>query len=91
MGMSPPASFGRPEPPPPPMPPLADIPVLSLGQVQAELQLTVNEESLRAAGSAIASMVADATVQGFAAGWEHATGEPFRAPTPAGPPTEDQR
>jgi hypothetical protein len=76
MGMSP-ASFGRPQPPP--ASPLADIPVISLGQIQAELVLTVSEQSLHDVGSAIATMVADATAQGFAAGWEHATGQPFGA------------
>ncbi len=85
MGMSPPPSFGReqPEPPDPFAAVTAIPPTLSLGQVQAELVLTVNEDSLRDAGSAIASMVANATVQGFAAGWEHATGEPFRPPAPS--------
>lgn len=82
MGMSPPASFGRQRPEP-------EIPALPLlphmGQITAELVLTVNEESLREVGNAIASMVANATIQGFAAGWEHATGEPFRPPTPDGP------
>lgn len=79
MGMSPPPSFGRRSSEPSPAVPL-DVPVLHVGQVQAELVLTVDEESLRRVGSAIASMVADATAQGFAAGWEHATGQPFVAP-----------
>lgn len=83
MGMStPPASFGRHQPEP-------DIPAFPLiphmGQLGAELVLTVNEESLREAGNAIASMVATATIQGYAAGWEYATGESFRAPAPDGP------
>lgn len=82
MGMNPPASFGRqpPEPPDPIGAAMAALPMLHLGQVQAELVLTVNEESLRQVGSAIASMVASATAQGFAAGWEHITGEPFGSP-----------
>jgi hypothetical protein len=81
MGNAPP-SFGRTRPEP-------EIPAMPLiphmGQVGAELVITVNEESLREAGNLIASMVANATIQGFAAGWEHATGEPFRAPTSDGP------
>lgn len=85
MGMSPPASFGRSEPAAPPVQPLTDIPVISLGQVQAELQLTIAAETLHAIGEQIANEIANATVQGFAAGWEHATGEPFRAPDPDAP------
>jgi hypothetical protein len=95
MGMSTPASFGRqrPEPEPPQIPALG--PVMHIGQVQAELVLTINQESLHEVGSAIATMVANATAQGFAAGWEHATGQPFGAPdldpeaaAPADAPTE---
>lgn len=91
MGMSPPASFGRPaeETPDPVAAAMAamTMPALNLGQVQAELVLTVSEQSLHAIGEAVANAIANATVQGFAAGWEHVTGEPFRAPGSDTPPT----
>jgi hypothetical protein len=94
MGMIPPASFGRQRPEPEP-PKVSAAPVMHVGQVQAELVLTANEESLHRVGSAIATMVANATAQGFAAGWEHATGEPYGQadtaadePVPADAPTE---
>lgn len=82
MGTTPPPSFGRSRP----EPEIPAVPMMPyLGQIAAELVITVNEESLREAGNAIATMVANATIQGYAAGWEFATGEPFQAPTPDGP------
>lgn len=94
MGMSaPPDSFGRPRTD------TADLfaaavaaataaaPLPNLGQVQAELVFTVNEESLRALGQAVASVVGNAVAQGFAAGWEHVTGEPFQTPDRSSPAT----
>ncbi len=72
MGMSPPPSFGRgPDEGEQQGRTVASFPVLNLGPVEAELVLRISEESLREAGSAIASMIANATVQGFAAGWQH--------------------
>lgn len=40
-------------------------PVLHVGEVHAELRLTITEDTLRHLGSQIASMVAAATRQGF--------------------------
>jgi hypothetical protein len=78
MGMSPPTSFGRRQADPDPLTAaMTALQLPSLGQVHAELVLTVNEESLHQVGTAIANVVANATAQGFAAGWEAATGQPY--------------
>ena len=85
MGMStPPSSFGRREPAPEP----PALPVLHLGQVQAELVVTISDEVLHALGTRIATEVANATAHGFAAGWQAATGQPFTPAEPAARPAD---
>lgn len=59
-------SFGRPAPEIPdddgrPAP----IPVLHVGEVHAELQLTITDDSLAQLGSQIASVISEAARQGF--------------------------
>jgi hypothetical protein len=59
-------SFGRPEPAEKDKPgEELPTPVLHVGEVHAELRLTVSEETLRDLGSQIASMFANAAKQGF--------------------------
>jgi hypothetical protein len=79
-----PGSFGRSVPDPEPK----MAPVLNVGEVHAALRLSIDEESLKACGSQIASMVASATRQGFAAGFEvamrdHGLEAPAVEPRPA--------
>lgn len=81
-----PTSFGRREEPPPEPDP---TPVMHVGEVRAELVLTVSEETLHAIGSQIASMVANATRQGFDAGLDLASAEIAADLTE--PPTAEQR
>lgn len=64
------ASFGRREPERE-KPERADelpTPVLHVGEVHAELRLTISDETLRDLGSQIASMMANAAKQGFEQG-----------------------
>lgn len=70
-------SFGRPddrEAPDPDETPAA-IPVLHVGEVHAELRLTVTADTLSDLGSQIASMIAAATRQGFEHGMAQAMDE----------------
>lgn len=61
------SSFGRPDPDVQPDRGVQEspTPVLHVGEVHAELRLTVSDETLRDLGSQIASMIAAATRQGF--------------------------
>lgn len=70
-------SFGRPENPEAPDPDErpAPIPVLHVGEVHAELRLTVTADTLSDLGSQIASMISEATRQGFEHGMAAAMGE----------------
>lgn len=69
-------SFGRrdPEEKPATAAP-SPVPVLHVGEVHAELRLTITEETLNDLGSQIASMIANAAKQGFEAGMTAAMGE----------------
>lgn len=60
-------SFGRPTDPevPDPDETPAPIPVLHVGEVHAELRLTITADTLSDLGSQIASVIAAATRQGF--------------------------
>lgn len=82
------ASFGRPAPwqsGDPDSPEQTPTPVLHVGEVHAELRLVVTDETLRQLGSQIASMVANATKQGFECGLAAALGENDDGPgEPAG-------
>lgn len=51
------------------------VPVLHVGEVHAELRLTVSDETLRDLGSQIASMIATAAKQGFEHGLASAMAE----------------
>ncbi len=52
------------------------VPVLHVGEVHAELRLHMTEDTLTQLGSQIASMIAQATREGFDAGLSAAMGEP---------------
>lgn len=54
----------------------APVPVLHVGEVHAELRLHITEQTLTELGSQIASMIAQATREGFDAGLSAAMGEP---------------
>jgi hypothetical protein len=74
-----PSSFGRPQPPEQQQP----APVSHLGQMHAELVLTVSDEVLAQLGSRIASVVAHAVQQGFDSGMTTVLeGEPEAADEP---------
>jgi hypothetical protein len=71
-------SFGRPEPPEIPDPDddrPAPVPVLHVGEVHAELRLTVTSDTLSDLGSQIASMISAAARQGFEHGMAQAMDE----------------
>ncbi len=52
----------------PPLP----VPVLHVGEVHAELRLHITDETLSELGSQIATLIAQATREGFAAGMQEA-------------------
>lgn len=70
-------SFGRPAPAeiPDPDERPAPIPVLHVGEVHAELRLTITDDTLAGLGSQIASMISEAARQGFEHGMTAALGE----------------
>lgn len=82
------SSFGRPDPDVQPDRGVQEspTPVLHVGEVHAELRLTVSDETLRDLGSQIASMIAAATRQGFEHGLDaalNAAGDDPADPSPA--------
>jgi hypothetical protein len=70
-------SFGRPAPDevPDPDESPAPVPVLHVGEVHAELRLTITSDTLSDLGSQIASMISEAARQGFEHGMTQAMGE----------------
>lgn len=67
-----PRSFGEPDIPDAGRPTQDPVPVLHVGEVHAELRLTVTSDTLSDLGSQIASMISAATRQGFEHGMAQA-------------------
>jgi hypothetical protein len=74
--MTRPGSFGAPNPVPRDDPEVPATPVLYVGEVHADLRLRLTEETLTELGSQIASLIAQATKQGFEHGLNAAMSEP---------------
>lgn len=68
-------SFGAPKPDEPQDDVQMPTPVLHVGEVHAELRLHLTDETLTELGSQIASLIAQATRDGFDAGLAAAMGE----------------
>jgi hypothetical protein len=81
-------SFGRPQVEAVTRDEQEPVPVLHVGEVHADLRLHITEETLTDLGSQVASMIAQATREGFDAGLAAALGDDEQ---PAGAPllTED--
>lgn len=69
------ASFGRRVPEPPGEVEQQPVPVLHVGEVHADLVLHITDDTLTQLGSQIASMIAQATREGFDAGLAAAMSE----------------
>lgn len=68
-------SFGAPAVDDPPDGAQQPVPVLHVGEVHAELHLHVSDDTLSELGTQIASMIEQATREGFTAGMQAAFGE----------------